>query len=110
ELGVLLAYAKLTLFSDLVAGGLPDDPWLERDLKAYFPPRMAAEYRPEIVGHRLRREIIATQLANDIINRGGPAFVSQMKDLTGRDDEAVGRAFVLAREGYDLVRLHGEID
>jgi glutamate dehydrogenase len=110
ELGVLLAYAKLTLFDDLVKGGLPDDPYLEHELMGYFPHRMAQEFASEISSHRLRREIIATRLANDIINRGGPAFVSRLKDLTGETDEAVGRAFLLVREGYDLNRLYAEID
>jgi glutamate dehydrogenase len=71
---------------------------------------MAQEFASEISSHRLRREIIATRLANDIINRGGPAFVSRLKDLTGEADEAVGRAFVMVREGYDLNRLYAEID
>jgi len=110
ELGVLLAYAKLTLFDDLVKGGLPDDPYLEHELMGYFPHRMAQEFASEISSHRLRREIIATRLANDIINRGGPAFVSRLKDLTGETDEAAGRAFLLVREGYDLNRLYAEID
>ncbi|MBN9076359.1 MAG: NAD-glutamate dehydrogenase [Rhizobiales bacterium 65-79] len=110
ELGVLLAYAKLTLFDDLVKGSLPDDPYLEHELTAYFPHRMAKEFPAEISAHRLRREIIATRLANDIINRGGPAFVTRLKDLTGQTDEAVGKAFVLVQEGYDLNRLYAEID
>ncbi|MGN6466149.1 MAG: NAD-glutamate dehydrogenase [Rhizobiaceae bacterium] len=110
ELGVLLAYAKLTLFDDLVKGGLPDDPYLERDLMGYFPHRMASEFKPEISAHRLRREIVATRLANDMINRGGPAFVSRLKDLTGETEEEIGKAFVLVREGYDLNRLYAEID
>ena len=65
EIGVLLAYAKMVLLDDLVASPLPDDPYLERDLLAYFPDRMAKKYAAEIAGHRLRREIIATQLANE---------------------------------------------
>jgi glutamate dehydrogenase len=110
ELGVLLAYAKLTLFDDLVKGGLPDDPYLEHELMGYFPHRMAKEFPAEISAHRLRREIIATRLANDMINRGGPAFVGRLKDLTGPTEEAVGRAFVLVREGSDLDRLYAGID
>jgi glutamate dehydrogenase len=110
ELGVLLAYAKIVLFRDLVASDLPDDPILERDLFGYFPHRMAEAYRAEIAGHRLRREIIATGLANDVINRGGPSFVSRLQDLTGRTAAAVGRAFVIVREGFELNRLYARID
>ncbi len=37
ELAVTLAYAKLTLFDDLLASGVPDDPYLARELDRYFP-------------------------------------------------------------------------
>ncbi|TIS93302.1 NAD-glutamate dehydrogenase domain-containing protein, partial [Mesorhizobium sp.] len=66
ELGVLLAYAKIVLFSDIVASDVPDDLHFDRDLMGYFPDRMAKKYAAEIHGHRLRREIIARVVANDL--------------------------------------------
>ena len=84
ELGTLLAYAKIVLFSDILATDVPDDPHFERDLMAYFPDRMEKKYAAGINGHRLRREIITRVLANDLINRGGPAFVTRLQDETGR--------------------------
>lgn len=110
ETGVLLAYAKLVLFDDVVASGIPDDPHFETDLMAYFPSRMAKKFAAEIRGHRLSREIIATVLANDAINRGGPAFISRMQDLTGRPAADVAAAFAVVRDGFDLPALYGEID
>ncbi|HVW55656.1 MAG TPA: NAD-glutamate dehydrogenase [Rhizobiaceae bacterium] len=110
ELGVLLAYGKLALFQDFVASGLPDDPYLEEDLFRYFPRRMAEEFAPEIAGHRLRREIIATELVNDLVNRGGPAFVARLQDLTGQTAAAVGAAFVIVRDGFELNRHYAGID
>src|SRR5690606_22493146 len=77
EIGVLMAYAKLVLFDDLIDSKLPDDPHLEADLMGYFPALMTKKYADDIKGHRLRREIVATVLANDAINRGGPAFISR---------------------------------
>ncbi|TIX97525.1 MAG: NAD-glutamate dehydrogenase, partial [Mesorhizobium sp.] len=77
ELGVLLAYAKIVLFSDIVASDVPDDPHFDRDLMGYFPDRMAKKYAAEIHGHRLRREIIARVVTNDLVNRGGPSFVNR---------------------------------
>ena len=64
----------------------------------------------EISGHRLRREIIARVVANDLVNRGGPAFVSRLQDLTGRTAADVVRAFTIARDGYGLTQLYAEID
>jgi glutamate dehydrogenase len=110
ELGVLLAYSKIVLFSDIVASGLPDDPHFERDLFGYFPDRMQKEYATEIRTHRLRREIIATVVANDLVNRGGPAFVSRLQDVTGRPAAEVVRAFTVARDGFSAPALFGEID
>lgn len=110
ELGVLLAYAKLALFDDLVASDLPDDPHFEADLFAYFPAKMTKKFAGEIKQHRLRREIVATMLANDAINRGGPSFVSRMQDLTGRTAADVVAAYAVVRDGFDLTALYAEID
>ncbi|TKT82958.1 NAD-glutamate dehydrogenase [Aquamicrobium sp. LC103] len=110
ELGVLLAYAKLVLFDDIVTTGLPDDPHFDADLMGYFPQRMAKKYADDIRSHRLRREIVATLLANDAINRGGPSFVSRMQDLTSRSAADVVAAYAVVRDGFELPALYGEID
>jgi len=110
ELGVLLAYAKLTLFDDVVKSGLPDDPHFEADLFAYFPAKMAKKYAGEIRGHRLRREIVATQLANDAVNRGGPSFISRMQDLTGHPAAEAVAAYAIVRDGFELPALYAQID
>jgi len=110
ELGVLLAYAKIVLFSDIVASGIPDDPHFERDLFGYFPNRMAKTYAAEIRGHRLRREIIARVLANDLVNRGGPSFVNRLQEATGRSAAEIVRAFGVVRDGFALPPLFAEID
>ncbi|WP_394887950.1 NAD-glutamate dehydrogenase [Mesorhizobium sp. AaZ16] len=110
ELGVLLAYAKIVLFSDIVASSVPDDPHFDRDLMAYFPDRMDKKYTAEIRGHRLRREIITRVVANDLVNRGGPSFVSRLQDMTGRQADDVVRAFAVVRDGFSLASLYGEID
>ncbi|PSJ61998.1 NAD-glutamate dehydrogenase [Pseudaminobacter soli (ex Li et al. 2025)] len=110
ELGVLLAYAKIVLFSDIVGSDLLDDPHFERDLMGYFPEKMAKKYADEIKGHRLRREIIARVLANDVVNRGGPSFVNRLQEATGRSAADVVRAFVAVRAGFELPALYREID
>ena len=62
ELSVLLAYAKLTLYDDLLESAVPDDPYLARELARYFPKPIAARFPDALEHHRLRREIIATHL------------------------------------------------
>ena len=110
ELGVLLAYAKIVLFSDLLASDTPDDPHFERDLSEYFPDRMARKFAVDIGEHRLRREIISRVLANDIVNRGGPSFVSRLQDATGRTAGDVVKAYGVVRDAFATPALYAEID
>ncbi|CCV10818.1 NAD-glutamate dehydrogenase [Mesorhizobium sp. STM 4661] len=110
ELGVLLAYAKIVLFSDIVASDVPDDPHFDSDLMGYFPDRMAKKYAAEIHGHRLRREIIARVVANDLVNRGGPSYVNRLQEATGRTAADVVRTFAVVRDGFALPALYLEID
>src|SRR5690242_7051562 len=63
ELAVLMAYAKTSLFNEIVASDVPDDPYLSRELKRYFPVAMQERFGGDIENHKLRREIIATMLA-----------------------------------------------
>ena len=110
ELGVLLAYAKIVQFSDIIASDLPDDAHLVRDLMGYFPGRMAKKYEAEIGSHRLRREIITRVLVNDLVNRGGPSFVNRLQEASGRTAADVARAFAVIRDGFGLPALYAEID
>jgi glutamate dehydrogenase len=110
EIGVLLAYAKLTLFSDLVESGVPDEPHFDRDLTGYFPAKMVKKYTGEIHGHRLRREIIATELANDAVNRGGPSFVSRLQDMTGCTPGEIVSAYAVVRDGFELPAIYAQVD
>ncbi len=110
ELGVLLAYAKITLYDALLDSTVPDDSYLARELFRYFPDQMATTYEDEINGHRLRREIIATMLANSMINRGGATFIIRLRDQTGATATEIAQAFVAVRNSYDLTELNNEID
>ncbi len=110
ELAVLLAYAKLTLYDDLLASGVPDDPYFARELSQYFPREVRDRFPASVEFHRLRREIISTNLANDVINRGGPACVVRLIDETDADVPIITSAFVAVEETYGLNRLNDAID
>jgi len=84
ELAVLLSYAKMTLDAELLPSALPDEPELVGDLLRYFPAPLVERYRPAIEEHRLRREIIATFVANSLVNRAGITFANEMKERSGR--------------------------
>ncbi len=110
ELAVILAYAKLTLFDDLLAGTAIDDPYLAVELFRYFPETLHKTYPAAIEAHRLRREIIATVLTNAMINRGGPAFVSELTAATSASPGEVALAFAAVRDSFGLSALYAEID
>ncbi len=110
ELSVLLAYAKLTLYDDLLESAVPDDPYLGRELGRYFPKAIAERFPDALEHHRLRREIIATQLANSMINRGGPSLVVRIADQTGAAPAAIASAFAAVRDSYGMTALNAAID
>ncbi len=110
ELSVLLAYAKLSLYDDLLESPVPDDPYLARELGRYFPKAISERYPDALVHHRLRREIIATQLANSMINRGGPSLIVRIADQTGAAPAAIAAAFAAVRDSFDMTALNTAID
>ena len=110
EIGVLLSYSKIVLFEQLVASDLPDDPWFEALLSEYFPAGMRKAHAVDIASHRLRREIIATSLANHVLNRGGPAFITSLMDATGAKPAEIVKAAIIVRDGFGLPNLWREID
>jgi len=99
ELSILLAYAKLTLFTEIMATGIPDDPAMEPLLFDYFPKALH-KFEAEIKNHKLRRGIIATQIVNVLVNRMGPVFVQSRIHKTGASSEEVIRAFMIVLESF----------
>ncbi|HXQ46420.1 MAG TPA: NAD-glutamate dehydrogenase domain-containing protein, partial [Caulobacteraceae bacterium] len=73
ELAVLMAYGKLDLFDGAIDGQAPDDPYFLETLESYFPNALAP-YAELMRRHRLKREIIATVVGNDMVNLCGPTF------------------------------------
>jgi glutamate dehydrogenase len=110
ELAVLLAYAKLSLYEELLESAVPDDPYLARELGRYFPKAVGEKYPDALEHHRLRREIIATQLANSMINRGGPSLIVRIADQAGASPAAIASAFAATRDSYELTALNAAID
>ncbi len=110
ELAVLLAYAKLDLDSEIVASDLPDNPHLASELVAYFPQAAASRFPQELANHRLRREIIATSLANRIVNLAGPVFIHRMKEVSSATGARVARAYVEAEGAFSLGALKARIE
>ena len=110
ELCVLLAYTKMSLMSDLLRSGLADDPVTERYLLGYFPPAATIAAGPDkLESHRLRREIIASQFTNDLVDLMGATFVNRLMRDTGHTSVQVARAWLVASRLADHRALLAEM-
>ncbi len=110
ELAVLLAYAKMTLYEDILASDVPDDPWLVRDIGLYFPPLLAEKYSAYLERHPLRREISATYITNSLVNRAGPTFITDLEDITGASPARIARAYLICRRVFGLPQYWAAIE
>ncbi len=96
-LSVLLAHAKLRTQADLLASDLPDEGGAQGYLVDYFPPRAVKAVGFDILnGHRLRREIIAAQLANQLVNMMGATFLERISRDIGTDRGTAAAAWLVA--------------
>lgn len=109
ELAVLLAYGKLELKREITASHATDDPFFEERLMAYFPKPLR-KHREAILGHRLRPDIIATVIANDMINRCGPSFPSRTMTSAGCDVVALTAGYEAAKQALDFETLWADVE
>jgi glutamate dehydrogenase len=110
ELSVLISYSKGDLKEELTLSNVPDDPYLAQELFTAFPQNLVQDMSGEISNHRLRREIIGTQIANNMVNIMGINFVDRLKISTGADAATISRAYILARDIFDIENLWQQIE
>ena len=110
ELSVLLSYAKIVLYDELLDSDLPDDPSVAHYLVEYFPTPLRKKYAQAITRHRLRREIVATAITNEIVNRMGPAFIHEVREKTGMPSAEIARAYLVASEIFSIRSIWHEIE
>lgn len=110
ELAVLLSYSKIVAFDQMLDSDIPEDPYLSRELQRYFPKPLQKKYAAVMEGHRLKREIIATAVTNQMINRMGATFLLRMQEDSGRSPGEVAKAFTITRETIEARALWNRID
>ena len=110
EFAILLSYTKITLYKQLLASDLPEDPYLSVELERYFPTPLRERFREEMREHRLRREITATCVVNDLVDRGGPSFAFRLGEETGAAPAEIARAYTAACDVFDMRSLWDEIE
>ncbi|MEM6585668.1 MAG: NAD-glutamate dehydrogenase domain-containing protein, partial [Pseudomonadota bacterium] len=110
ELAVLLSSAKLALQDAIEASDLPDAAPLESNLVAMFPAPMQERFLPQIKAHQLRRELIATDLSNRIVNRLGLVHAFELAEEEGASLSEVAAAFIVVERLFDLKTLWQSLD
>ncbi|HEX5974642.1 MAG TPA: NAD-glutamate dehydrogenase domain-containing protein, partial [Rubrobacteraceae bacterium] len=110
EFAILLSYTKITLYKQLRDSDLPEDPYLSVELERYFPTPLRERFREEMREHRLRREITATCVVNDLVDRGGPSFAFRLGEETGAAPAEIARACTAACDVFDMRSLWDEIE
>ncbi len=110
ELSVLISYAKSVLKGDVLASDVPDDPYIQQYVERIFPRVLVERFRNEMYEHRLKREIVTTQVANDLVDHMGIVFVRRLIDSTGATPADIARAYIVARDSFQLSTLWERIE
>ncbi len=110
ELSVLISYSKIDLKEQLLGSLVPDDDYLTRDMETAFPPTLVSKFSEAMRRHRLKREIVSTQIANDLVNHMGITFVQRLKESTGMTPANVAGAYVIVRDIFHLPHWFRQIE
>lgn len=110
ELSVLNCYVKVQLKELLAVDEIADNPYLISWVEKAFPEKLVGKYKHNIYNHILRKEIIATQLANDMVNNMGITFCHRLMESTSESAPAVAVAYVVARDVFQFERFKENVE
>ncbi|HEY7324370.1 MAG TPA: NAD-glutamate dehydrogenase [Streptosporangiaceae bacterium] len=110
EFAVLLAQTKIATAEEVLASGLPDQAYLHRVLADYFPSALRAKYADGMAEHPLRREIITTVVANDMVDRSGITFAFRLAEETGASVPDITAAWLVARAVFVMPGFWTQVD
>lgn len=110
EMSVLMAYAKNQLLMTLQQSEQLKDEFYHHLLLHYFPEKMRKKFEDVITSHRLKEGIIATELANGLINRAGITSFIQLEMELGASNEDIAKSYIIAREAFQLLDLFMDVE
>jgi glutamate dehydrogenase len=102
ELSVLISYVKSDLKERLNVEEFTRDGHITGEIFRVFPDRLSKKYKTELNNHQLRSEIVATQVANDMVNHMGISFVERLHNSTGANSTSIALAYMIARDVFRL--------
>lgn len=109
ELAVLLAYAKSFIKNALIESDIHTDPLIGEELLTPFPRQLVETHQQSLTEHRLAPQIIATQLANEVVDHMGISFVPHMLEFVGGTVDEVVRAYAVVANCYDIQNWFNEV-
>ncbi|MDG7056180.1 MAG: NAD-glutamate dehydrogenase [Wolbachia endosymbiont of Meromenopon meropis] len=111
QLSVLMSYTRTAIENEIILSNLPEKDSLCLDyLLKYFPQKMIVEFKDYILNHQLRREIISTCIANDVVNRMGCIFINNLVENTGIKVHEAVNVYIVVNRLYKLNDLWQKID
>ncbi|RUO44124.1 NAD-glutamate dehydrogenase [Aliidiomarina taiwanensis] len=110
ELAVLSAYGKMVLKDEFAIDAIANDPFHAKELVNSFPAALREKFADDMEGHPLRTEIIATKLANNMVNDMGPNFLLRKKEATGATSAEIAASYVISRELFEAHKIRAEIE
>lgn len=102
ELSVLVSYIKGALKEQLINSDIADNNYMAQAVESAFPKVLLGRFRSQIGQHRLHKEIVATQIANHMVNRMGITYLERMLHSTGSNVSCIARAYVISRDIFSL--------
>ena len=105
ELAILLSYSKTFIKERLLGSGIAEDPSVARFVEHQFPERFNENFRDELPRHYLYEHIVATQVANELVDHFGITCVTHLQEYIGGDTAEVARALLVVREVFGIATL-----
>lgn len=102
QLSVLMGYEKMRAYNEILNSEIPDLKFCEQYFISYFPDKIYTSFGKNILKHRLKREIIATVITNNIINQGGVNIFYELKRDTSHDYSDIAGAYIFVEEVLDI--------
>lgn len=110
ELAVLFAYTKIHIKHEILKSDLTEEDYMKHTLTHAFPTVLTKSYYSMMLEHPLRREIIATQLSNQVVNEMGITFVYRLQTETGSTVSEIIRAYIVATHIFGTLDLQNLIN
>ena len=110
ELSVLISYGKMVLKEELNIPEITDNPYHSKLLVSAFPQVLQDRFAAKMEEHPLRAEIIATKLANNMVNDMGLNFLFRMREETGAAVCEIANAYAVVKGVFGIDKLWSEVE